>query len=187
MNIPVVWVIGAPCSGKGTQSEKIAGKYGFKHIDPTFLVDIEIDTHTAAGKKFQQMRLTGQEIPLEEMVPLIEKELMGNRGGLKGLVIDGYPTNFDEAEILEHRIGTPDLIVALDVQEDITSRRTSRAGSVGRASVAEHRASTQPILTNYALITLQVNGEEEPDQVFEVISEHMDNLVKNRKQIKIGR
>lgn len=93
----------------------------------------------------------------------------------------------EEAKILEQRLGPPDMIIALDVQEDITSRRTSRAGSVGRVSVAEFRGSTQPILKNYARITLQVNGEEEPDKVFDVIIEHLDSLVKNRNQIQIGR
>lgn len=35
-------MIGGPGSGKGTQSTKIARKYGFVHIDPCALVQKEV-------------------------------------------------------------------------------------------------------------------------------------------------
>lgn len=106
--VPTVWIMGGPGSGKGTQAQKIQEQYGFKHIDPIALVEMEVmkinicllatcvlttqsqvETKTPAGQKFQKFLSDGTAIPLPQIVPLIEKQLMSHRGALKGFVIDG--------------------------------------------------------------------------------------------------
>jgi len=49
----------------------------------------QINTNTEKGKEFSLKRDQGEEIPLTDIINIIERELMSNRGGIKGFVIDG--------------------------------------------------------------------------------------------------
>ena len=47
----IVILIGAPGSGKGTQSQRLAGKYGFQHLATGDIFRLEIAQKTALGLK----------------------------------------------------------------------------------------------------------------------------------------
>ncbi|XP_022216785.1 adenylate kinase isoenzyme 1-like [Drosophila obscura] len=170
MNAPIIWIIGGPNSGKDVQVQKIVEKYGFTHINPSAMVDKEIEAKSADGKKFEAIRKDGKEVPLADIVPLVEKLIMGQRGGIKGFLIDGYPHNEAEAKVLEDRLGPPTMIIALDVQGD-TNKKEPKA-----------------VLQKYSNITMQINAERDANEVFEDLVPNMETLVKNRgPQISIGR
>ena len=42
INVPIIWVLGGPGSGKGTQCEKIVAKYGFTHLSSGDLLRNEV-------------------------------------------------------------------------------------------------------------------------------------------------
>ncbi|BFF96788.1 adenylate kinase isoenzyme 1-like [Drosophila madeirensis] len=170
MNAPIVWIMGGPNSGKDVQVQKIVEKYGFTHIDPNAMVDKEIEAKSADGKKFEAIRKDGKEVPLADIVPLVEKQIMSQRGGINGFLIDGYPRNEAEAKVLEDSLGKPTMIIALDVQGD-TNKKEPKA-----------------VLQKYSNITMQLNAERDANEVFEDLVPNMETLVKNRgPQISIGR
>jgi cytidylate kinase len=41
---PIIWILGGPGSGKGTQCEKIIAKYGFTHLSTGDLLRAEIQS-----------------------------------------------------------------------------------------------------------------------------------------------
>ena len=61
-------IFGAPGSGKGTQSELLVEKYGFKHISTGDVLRNEIKKGTELGKTAQQFIDHGQLIPDELMI-----------------------------------------------------------------------------------------------------------------------
>lgn len=42
INVPIVWVLGGPGSGKGTQCDRIVAKYGFTHLSSGDLLRAEV-------------------------------------------------------------------------------------------------------------------------------------------------
>lgn len=56
-------IFGAPGSGKGTQSDKIVEKYGFKHISTGDVLRGEIKNGTELGKTAKEYIDNGQLIP----------------------------------------------------------------------------------------------------------------------------
>lgn len=53
LKVPVIWVLGGPGSGKGTQCEKIIEKYGFTHLSSGDLLRDEVESKTDRGKSLQ--------------------------------------------------------------------------------------------------------------------------------------
>ena len=104
---PVIFVIGGPGSGKGTQCDKIVAKsvsvfmrgstvtifcsrYGFCHLSSGDLLRDEVASGSDRGKKFQEIMKSGQLVPLVEVLGLL-KEAMNKNQTAKGFLIDGYP------------------------------------------------------------------------------------------------
>jgi cytidylate kinase len=42
IKVPIIWILGGPGSGKGTQCEKIVAKYGFTHLSSGDLLRNEV-------------------------------------------------------------------------------------------------------------------------------------------------
>ncbi|XP_052844726.1 adenylate kinase isoenzyme 1-like isoform X1 [Drosophila gunungcola] len=188
MDVPIIWMIGGPGSGKGTQSSKIAKKYGFTHIDPVALVGKEVDSlivgQTAVGQKFEKLLTDGNSVPLSEIVPLIKHEMNSNRDGLKGFVIDGYPVDMEEAKVLEDGFGLPSMIIALELEEQMESRSSFISyGPAARPSLTSYIDTSKDVMDNYAEITLKIDANQTPESVFEEIQMGIDAWVNSNGQI----
>ena len=61
-------IFGAPGSGKGTQSDLLVAKYGFRHISTGDVLRAEIKQGTELGRTAQQFIDKGQLIPDELMI-----------------------------------------------------------------------------------------------------------------------
>jgi broad-specificity NMP kinase len=61
----IVFVLGGPGSGKGTQCERIVAKYGFKHLSAGDLLRDEVKSGSAVGKKCEEIMKEGKLVPME--------------------------------------------------------------------------------------------------------------------------
>ncbi|XP_041563926.1 adenylate kinase isoenzyme 1-like isoform X2 [Drosophila elegans] len=186
--VTIIWVIGGPGSGKGTQSSKIAQKYGFMHIDPVALVGEEVDSlivgQTATGKKFEKSLTDGNSVPLSEII----LEMNSNRDGLKGFVTDGYPVDMEEAKVLENVFGSPSMIIALELEEQMESRSSSTSyGPAARPCLTSYIDTSKDVMDNYAEITLKIDANQAPESVFKEIQMSMDTWVNRNRQIVLAR
>ena len=50
-NVKIVFVVGGPGCGKGTQCDKIVAKYGFTHLSTGDLLRDEVKSGSARGKQ----------------------------------------------------------------------------------------------------------------------------------------
>uniref|UniRef100_A0A1B0AIF9 Adenylate kinase isoenzyme 1 n=1 Tax=Glossina pallidipes TaxID=7398 RepID=A0A1B0AIF9_GLOPL len=50
LKVPIIWVLGGPGSGKGTQCDKIVQKYGFVHLSTGDLLRAEVASGSPKGK-----------------------------------------------------------------------------------------------------------------------------------------
>lgn len=67
----VIFLIGGPGSGKGTQCERIVEKYGFTHLSSGDLLRAEVASGSARGKELTAIMEKGELVPLVTIPILI--------------------------------------------------------------------------------------------------------------------
>src|SRR4249919_3032454 len=90
-------LFGPPGSGKGTQSEKLIAKYGFKHLATGDILRAEIANKTALGMEAKSLMDRGQLVPDEVVIGMISAALENNPG-VPGFLFDGFPRTTAQAE-----------------------------------------------------------------------------------------
>jgi len=55
MSVPIIWIIGGPGSGKGTQCDNIVAKYDFTHLSSGELLRNEVIGGSEKGKQLFSM------------------------------------------------------------------------------------------------------------------------------------
>merc|ERR1712042_291272 len=85
--LPVIWVLGGPGSGKGTQCDKIVEKYGYTHLSSGDLLREEVASQSRLGKELNKIMKMGKLVPLEIVLDLIKEAMLRYHGRTKGFVI----------------------------------------------------------------------------------------------------
>lgn len=86
----MIWILGGPGSGKGTQCAKIVEKFGFSHFSTGDLLRAEVQAGTDKGKELAEIMKRGDLVPNEEVLYLLQKAMKEVQGKAKGFLIDGY-------------------------------------------------------------------------------------------------
>merc|ERR1712055_1008745 len=86
--LPIVWVLGGPGCGKGTQCDKIVAKYGFTHLSSGDLLREEVGSGSARGKELLAIMEKGDLVPLQVVLDLLAEAMISKLGGSKGFLID---------------------------------------------------------------------------------------------------
>lgn len=179
-------LFGAPGSGKGTQSLKIAEKYNLKHLSTGDLLRHEIATETALGKEAKEFIDKGLLVPDAVVIGMISKSIESNKT-VRGFLFDGFPRTEAQAEALDKLLKLYDssihLVLALEVSEDaLVERLLLRGKTSGRSDdadeaiirerIKEYRRKTAAVAEHYqeADIVKNITGEGTVDEIFDNIS-----------------
>lgn len=130
-------IFGAPGSGKGTQSDLLVAKYGFRHISTGDVLRAEIKQGTELGRTAQQFIDKGQLIPDELMIEILAS-VYDCLCPCEGVIFDGFPRTIPQAEALKNMLaqrGTEvSAVLQLEVPEEmLTERLLNRGKTSGRA------------------------------------------------------
>ena len=82
-------IFGAPGSGKGTQSEMIAERYGLKHLSTGEILREEIASSTELGKLADSYMSKGELVPDCVVIEMLE-ELLAKQRDRNGFIFDGF-------------------------------------------------------------------------------------------------
>ncbi len=91
--------IGAPGSGKGTQSREFIDKYNFVQLSTGDLLRASIKEGTDLGLKAKSFMDEGKLVPDEVMIGLVKSFLVDNSG--KSVIFDGFPRTLQQAKELD--------------------------------------------------------------------------------------
>ncbi len=130
-------IFGAPGSGKGTQSDLLVKKYGFKHISTGDVLRAEIKNETALGATAKSYIDKGQLIPDSLMIDILAS-VYDALCPAEGVIFDGFPRTIPQAEALKEMLakrGTEvSAMLILEVPEEILMERLINRGKTsGRA------------------------------------------------------
>jgi len=124
-------LLGAPGAGKGTLAIKMKDKYNIPHISTGDILRENIRNKTDLGMKAKDLIDKGQLVP-DELVVEIIKDRLSKDDAKKGCILDGFPRNIKQAEVLDSFYGIDVVInMVADVKvilERLTGRRVCKCG-----------------------------------------------------------
>jgi adenylate kinase len=129
-------LIGPPGSGKGTQGEWLAERFGLVHIAAGDLLRAEVAAETPIGKEVANYLNTGELVPDQLIIDLLMPVVVSAVSGL-GYVLDGFPRSVGQALVArgmaEEAGATPDAVIYLEAsREELVRRILERAKIEGR-------------------------------------------------------
>jgi adenylate kinase len=127
-------LLGAPGAGKGTQAKKLVEKHGIPQISTGDILRKAVADGTTLGKEAKSYMDKGELVPDSVVIGLVKEKLTGD-DCKKGFILDGFPRNTAQAEVLDKVLDETNIplqvALCVDVDMDIlmkrlTGRRTCR-------------------------------------------------------------
>lgn len=152
-------LLGAPGSGKGTQTDAIINRYGVSTVATGDLLRAEVAAGTELGQRAKPFMDAGELVPFDIVLGMIENRVNALAKENKGFMMDGFPRDLAQAEALDKmlaKINQPlDLVLFFDVDyEEIISRLLSRGRSDDNEETIRNRLrvyeeKTAPLIEYY--------------------------------------
>lgn len=157
----VIFVLGGPGSGKGTQCANIVKHFGFVHLSAGDLLRAEKDSGSPDGAMISQMIKDGQIVPSSVTINLLYKAM--TQSGHKHFLIDGFPRNAENNDNWIKMLGDKvdfKFVLFFDCPETVMEQRLLKRGETsGRSDdniesikkrFRTYIESTIPVVDSYA-------------------------------------
>jgi len=184
-------LFGPPGSGKGTQSEKLISRYGFKHLSTGDILRNEIRNGTALGLEAKSLMDQGQLVPDAVVIGMIRTALEQNPY-VNGFLFDGFPRTNAQADALDALLAEKNsairVVLALQVSKsELIKRLLNRGLTSGRTDdvneavidsrIEEYERKTAAVADHYKKLdkVVYVPGEGTVDEIFVSLSREIDN------------
>ncbi|KAG5928107.1 hypothetical protein E4U42_001268 [Claviceps africana] len=144
-DVTVVFVLGGPGAGKGTQCANLVDKYGFIHLSAGDLLRAEQERPGSQfGDLIRDYIKNGLIVPMEVTIQLLENAMTealssssssSRAGKPKGrFLIDGFPRKLDQAYKFEESVCPAKMVLFFDCPEKVMEARLLERGKTsGRA------------------------------------------------------
>jgi adenylate kinase len=172
----IVFVMGGPGAGKGTQCANIVQEFGFTHLSTGDLLRAEVASGSERGQKFKLIMDKGDLVPMSDILSMVEDTM--NKSGSSKFLLDGYPRTLEQAFAFEQQIGPATFCLSIDASDAVMKERLmSRGKTSGRSDDNEetitkriqtfHEQSKEAIDLYSRLGKLRcINSELTPDEVY---------------------
>lgn len=166
-------LLGAPGSGKGTQAKLLTEKLGVPHISTGDLLRAAVAAKTPLGVAAREVMDRGELVSDDVVLGMLKERLQAD-DAQAGFILDGFPRNLAQAEMLDALLRELDMPVehAVLIQvdpEEVVARIAKRAEAEGRSDDTEavvrnrlaiYREQTEPVVEHYrqAGVLSEVHG-----------------------------
>lgn len=191
LNVRVVFVIGGPGSGKGTQCQRIVESFGYTHLSTGDLLRQEVRSGSARSKELVQIMEKGELIPTRLVLELLRVAMVGIPN-TKGFIVDGFPRELEQGKEFENEIASCEFVLYFECSpETMKQRLLARGETSGRVDDNEETIlkrletfenQTKPVIEYYETQSKvkKVLAEGSPDEVFAQVSDIFENLPKRK-------
>jgi adenylate kinase len=128
-------LLGAPGSGKGTQSQRLAKKYRVPQVSSGDLLRHAVARATPLGVRAKTAMDAG-ELVSDDIVLALIRERLSKADARRGFILDGFPRNIAQAQTLSEmlaEIGQPiEAVVLMDIDSAVLMRRLTGRRSCPR-------------------------------------------------------
>lgn len=174
--LPVIFVLGGPGCGKGTQCDKIVKQYGYTHLSSGDLLRDEVGSGSERGKALNAIMEKGDLVPLEVVLDLLAEAMLKKVSTSKGFLIDGYPREQAQGVQFEQSILPCTKVLYFEVPDEImVERLLNRAKTSGRVDdneetikkrLATFHKHSEPVIGYYKDKCSTIVALGSPDEVF---------------------
>lgn len=184
--LPVIFVLGGPGCGKGTQCERIVAKYGFTHLSSGDLLRDEVASGSERGKALNAIMEKGDLVPLEVVLDLLAEAMLEKVSTSKGFLIDGYPREQAQGVQFESSILPCTKVLYFEVPDEVmVERLLNRAKTSGRVDdneetikkrLATFHKHSEPVIDYYKGKCAKIVATSTPDAIFEEVQKSLDAI-----------
>jgi adenylate kinase len=140
----IVILLGAPGSGKGTVAGNLAaGNANLKHVSSGDLLRGAVAKGTAAGLEAKAFMEKGELVP-DALIAQMIKDVIAETSGDVTMLLDGFPRNLAQAEILEGTGAPVKSVVLVDVPDSIIQGRIAGRRTCPKCKAGYHIVSLPP-------------------------------------------
>jgi adenylate kinase len=186
-------LFGPPGSGKGTQSERLIDKYGFKHLSTGDILRSEIAAQTPLGLEAKAIMDKGHLVPDEVVIGMISSALEANPTA-SGFLFDGFPRTEAQSIALDGLLQLKNTSIAavlsLEVSENELLKRLLNRGltsgrsddtneEIIRARIVEYHKKTTVVADYYSQLdkVKHIKGEGTVDDIFNALCKEVDQYI----------
>ena len=190
-------ILGKPGSGKGTQGKFLADKHNLVYISTGALLRVEVENNTEIGIIAKPYMDTGQIVPDEIPIKLIEQVIESNPHA-NGFIFKGFPRTMVQAYILDGLLQREDMRLSGMIEMKLPTlkavKRLSERAHSDRARpydlntdlivnrLEQYREKTLPVNEYYKkqekFYSIKAEGSEK--KVFDLLSEKIEEISRSR-------
>lgn len=178
----VVFVLGGPGSGKGTQCVRISDEFKWVHLSAGDLLRAERAKGSELGEQIDLHIKNGTIVPVEVTCSLLENAMIASKDVTNNFLIDGFPRNKDNLDGWQGQMAAKTDVkftLFFDCTEEICTERCLQRGQAGsgrtddnieslRKRFVTNKESTMPIVKHFEDKGLlrTIDATQTPDQVY---------------------
>lgn len=176
----IVFVLGGPGSGKGTQSGKLVDEFGVVHLSAGDLLRAHMKSGSKEGNMVAEMIKNGQIVPSHVTVSLLMDAM--KKSGNDKFLIDGFPRNDENRSAFEEQTGiSPTFILFFECSEEVMQSRLL-ARQEGRTDdnidtikkrFKVFKEQSMPVINHYEKQgkVARIHAENSPEDVYQEVRE----------------
>ncbi|TRY66972.1 hypothetical protein TCAL_04377 [Tigriopus californicus] len=178
----VVFVLGGPGAGKGTQCAKIVDAFGYQHLSAG---DLLREERSKPGSEFGELiesHITnGTIVPVEITCSLLERAMITSEA--VNFLIDGFPRNQDNLEgwnkTMKDKVNVK-FVLFFNCDEETCVKRCLSRGAAGSGRSDDNEESLKKRCNTYVKATMPIIQHfKEKDMVKEIDAGRTPDLVFN--------
>lgn len=175
----VVFVLGGPGSGKGTQCDKMVKELGMVHFSAGDLLRAETKKDTETGRMISRMIEEGAIVPGHITIQLLRENILSYPDGKnKWFLVDGFPREMKQALDFEREITPCQFVLFFDCDLDtLEGRLIERGKTSGRTDdnldaikkrFATYHRQTMPVIEYYSALdkVRRINATRAIEEVY---------------------
>jgi adenylate kinase len=139
--------LGAPGAGKGTQAASVAQELGLAHLATGDLFRQALEKGTELGIKAKSYMERGELVPNQITIDMVSEQLSA-LGDKKGVILDGFPRNLEQAEALDKALAEQDKkvdkVIYIKVSEKELMKRLGGRWICRRCQAPYHITTSPP-------------------------------------------
>ncbi|CAH1775720.1 unnamed protein product [Owenia fusiformis] len=182
----VVFVLGGPGAGKGTQCDLILKEFGYVHLSAGDLLRAERKREgSKVGEEIEMHITNGTIVPVEITCGLLDQAMQQNSSN--NFLIDGFPRNEDNLagwnRTMSDKINLK-FVLFFDCPEEICVERCLKRGQQGsgrsddnvesmKKRIVTYNNCTRPIIDHYDKMKMvrTVDASKSPENVFSEVKQ----------------